>query len=56
MLANVRNTVSREVPAVTSAMQQSIMSAACDLPGKLLVRIQPANVFYFSVERREAEP
>jgi hypothetical protein len=36
-------------------MQKSIMSAACDLPGKLLVRIQPPNVFSFSVKRRETE-
>jgi hypothetical protein len=36
--------------AATSAMQNSIMSAACNLPGKLQVRIQPPNVFSFSVE------
>ena len=31
-------------------MQDSIMSVASNLPGKLLVRIQPPNVFSFSVE------
>jgi hypothetical protein len=32
-------------------MQKSIMSVGCNLPGKLLVRIQPPNVFSFSIER-----
>jgi hypothetical protein len=33
-----------------SAVQNSIVSAADNLPGKLQVRIQPPNVFSFSVE------
>jgi hypothetical protein len=38
--------------AASSAMQQSIMSAARDLPGKLLVRIQPPLYFLFLWDER----
>jgi hypothetical protein len=31
------------------------VSAACNLPGKSLVRIQPPNVFSFSVELQSCE-
>jgi hypothetical protein len=36
-------------------MQKSIKSVACNLPGKLLVRIQPPNVVSFSIEQRGTE-